>query len=544
MYFTSNNRRIFDVLIENVLRIDNLDIHAVAGPKTAYIREFQNISVTDGVLNLNFVASVNRPIINAIEVIQQQQVATPTPTPVTPTPTPQPTATPSPTLGNNVYRINAGGPQVLTGGKLWCSSHYVTNGIRRLYEGASIANTNDDLIYQTIHLPNFQSGETEFIYTMPVPNGSYTVLLHFAEMFHNAAGQRKFSVDVEGVRQITNLDVWAATGGSRRAHIRTLTTTVSDGQLTLRFYRGTDDVDNPFVSAIEVWSPNVISHPNLPCYDIFLRDNGASWSAAELAEIEDAVEATSRAFARFTGQPVYEDRFRRVMGMNDGAGRLIVGPLTFVRVNNRPNCITDNNFRTITCGNLLDSRNQPRPLTSYVLIHELGHVFDNSTARGGFQRLAVSAFQDPETIMDCQPQGVAPQIVTGTVAGVWRRGERGWGSGPALDASGAPLYTDFQQNPILTGSFVADEFVADMFLNWVERINADGSPEAACAIINQPLVWEGPGFLNMDWRNQQSNSPQTIQTHPNLLDNTMSGEQRYDWFHDAVAQAFQNHPDW
>ncbi|MBC7871528.1 MAG: malectin, partial [Chitinophagaceae bacterium] len=64
------NRRVFDVQLEGALVIDNLDLYATAGPLRAYVRTF-TANVTDGNLSINFPrATVNRPIISAIEVFQ------------------------------------------------------------------------------------------------------------------------------------------------------------------------------------------------------------------------------------------------------------------------------------------------------------------------------------------------------------------------------------------------------------------------------------------------------------------------------------------
>jgi hypothetical protein len=61
--------RVFDVLIEGSLRFDNLDIFAEAGGFTA-LTKTADVSVTDGVLNIEFRHVVENPKINAIEVLE------------------------------------------------------------------------------------------------------------------------------------------------------------------------------------------------------------------------------------------------------------------------------------------------------------------------------------------------------------------------------------------------------------------------------------------------------------------------------------------
>ncbi len=60
--------RVFDVLVESVLRFDNLDIFAEVGGFTALTKTV-DVSVTDGVLNIEFRHGVQNPKISAIEVI-------------------------------------------------------------------------------------------------------------------------------------------------------------------------------------------------------------------------------------------------------------------------------------------------------------------------------------------------------------------------------------------------------------------------------------------------------------------------------------------
>jgi hypothetical protein len=57
-------------------------------------------------------------------------------------------------------------------------------------------------------------------------------------------------VDAEGVRRLTNYDIFAKAGGAMRATTEVLRVTVTDGVLNLFFSKGT--ADNPLVSAIEV----------------------------------------------------------------------------------------------------------------------------------------------------------------------------------------------------------------------------------------------------------------------------------------------------
>jgi len=59
--------RVMSVKLENQLRLVNLDVAQEVGVATTLIKNLP-ITVTDGKLNIDFSASVNRPMVNAVEV--------------------------------------------------------------------------------------------------------------------------------------------------------------------------------------------------------------------------------------------------------------------------------------------------------------------------------------------------------------------------------------------------------------------------------------------------------------------------------------------
>jgi len=63
-------KRVFDVSIEGVLKLDNYDIFVAAGgAERAIIETFQNINVTDGTMNIDFAPSVNKAKVSAVLLI-------------------------------------------------------------------------------------------------------------------------------------------------------------------------------------------------------------------------------------------------------------------------------------------------------------------------------------------------------------------------------------------------------------------------------------------------------------------------------------------
>ncbi len=156
------------------------------------------------------------------------------------------TVTVEPALPQVVTAINAGGPTytALDGTAYLASTGFA--GATASSTATNISNTPDVALYQT-HLFG------TFTWAQPVPNGSYTLILRFSENWANATsqGKRLFSVDVEGRRRITNLDLFVEAPGQYHAHDVALPVTIFDGELNLAF---TPTVNNGLISAIVLLS--------------------------------------------------------------------------------------------------------------------------------------------------------------------------------------------------------------------------------------------------------------------------------------------------
>src|SRR5580700_5765711 len=93
-----------------------------------------------------------------------------------------------------------------------------------------------------------------FTYTIPgLTSGSpYSVLLHFAETYFTAKGDREFNVAINGTTVLTNLDIYG-TVGVDAALLETFTATAnSSGQIVIAFSLGA--ANQPVVSGIEIRS--------------------------------------------------------------------------------------------------------------------------------------------------------------------------------------------------------------------------------------------------------------------------------------------------
>lgn len=69
VYFQNRARRVMNIAIEQQTMLQNFDIYNEAGHDAALIRSFNNISVNDGSLDLNFSATRDEPKISAIEIL-------------------------------------------------------------------------------------------------------------------------------------------------------------------------------------------------------------------------------------------------------------------------------------------------------------------------------------------------------------------------------------------------------------------------------------------------------------------------------------------
>jgi hypothetical protein len=109
----------------------------------------------------------------------------------------------------------------------------------------SITGTDASRVYQTERY-------SMAAYKFTLPNGKYTVRLHFCETYEGitAAGERVFSVSLQGKEVLKDLDVLKEAGGSVKPLIKEFKgVAVDNGQLVIGF---TPNVENPQINGIEI----------------------------------------------------------------------------------------------------------------------------------------------------------------------------------------------------------------------------------------------------------------------------------------------------
>jgi ELWxxDGT repeat protein len=214
--------RKFHVNLEGARKLTDYDVFARAGGALRVAQETFRVTVSDGTLNVAFLkGSADNPAVKAIEVLPAGSALT----------------------------INAGGAAFTAStGKKYSADVYYASGSVSSIAGGEIANTSDDALYRDARVGVFSYG-------LPSGNGTFDVTLHFAETYFGSratggAGSRKFNVYLEGVKRLSDYDVFAKAGGAMRAVRETIRVTVTDGVLNLYFAKGL--ADNPLVSVIEV----------------------------------------------------------------------------------------------------------------------------------------------------------------------------------------------------------------------------------------------------------------------------------------------------
>lgn len=128
-------------------------------------------------------------------------------------------------------------------GVVWQADQGFADGETIARPGLPVSNTRTPSLYQAERY-----SMTKF--TQALPNGKYTVKLHFAETFEgvSAPGERVFSFSVQG-KQFKDFDVCKKAGGVCAAYIETVPVEIKDGKLEITF---TPKIENPQINALEI----------------------------------------------------------------------------------------------------------------------------------------------------------------------------------------------------------------------------------------------------------------------------------------------------
>lgn len=204
---------------------------------------------------------------------------------------------PPPTLVTTEYfkpiRVNcAGGNHTDPDGHVWAADYGYLNGTTSTTTHA-ISGTSDQIPYQSERWGN------PLNYAFTVTNGTYQVILHFAETYYSGVGQRIFNVALEGTTVLSNFDIFAEVGADA-ALVKTYTVTVTDGTLNIDM---TASVDNAKICGIEIYNLS----------DILVNAGGSDYTdvagnlwSADVGYVNGKTFSTTDAISGTLDDPLYQ----------------------------------------------------------------------------------------------------------------------------------------------------------------------------------------------------------------------------------------------
>ena len=124
-----------------------------------------------------------------------------------------------------VYAINSGGGKVSYSGVEYQADRFNTGGTAHSVT-TNITNTTEDALFQDELYGTFG-------YAIPVTNSTYSVELHFAEIYHTTSAQRSFNVSVEGRSVMSQVDIYSLIGANAAYTYTVDNIQVTDGKLNI-----------------------------------------------------------------------------------------------------------------------------------------------------------------------------------------------------------------------------------------------------------------------------------------------------------------------
>ena len=163
----------------------------------------------------------------------------------------------SSTTPTAIYRIDTGSTSAVSP---FTADQYGSGGTQRSVTNtitvSGVTNAAPAAVYQTERYGTST-------YTLPslTAGSTYTVRLHFAELYQTATGKRVFNVLINGTTVLSNFDIYATAGGNYKAVVRDFTATAtSSGQIVINFNTVTD---NATIEGIEILTSTPNNAPTI-----------------------------------------------------------------------------------------------------------------------------------------------------------------------------------------------------------------------------------------------------------------------------------------
>lgn len=142
-----------------------------------------------------------------------------------------------------VVAINSGGAKVNYSGVEYQADRFNTGGT---------ANSTTDNISNVAEGDLFKSElYGTFGYEIPVTNSTYSIELHFAEIYHTTVGKRLFNVSVEGKQEMSQVDLYSLIGADAAYTYTVNNVQVTDGKLNIDL---ATLVDNATLAGFAIYS--------------------------------------------------------------------------------------------------------------------------------------------------------------------------------------------------------------------------------------------------------------------------------------------------
>jgi hypothetical protein len=124
-----------------------------------------------------------------------------------------------------VYAINSGGAKVNYNGVEYQADRFNTGGTANS-TADNISNIAEDALFQSELYGTFG-------YEIPVTNSTYSIELHFSEIYHTTVGKRSFNVSVEGKQEMSQVDLYSLIGADAAYTFTVNNVQVTDGKLNI-----------------------------------------------------------------------------------------------------------------------------------------------------------------------------------------------------------------------------------------------------------------------------------------------------------------------
>jgi hypothetical protein len=183
------------------------------------------------------------------------------------------------TLQRPVALIDAGGSVVAS----WDADTFSPGGYQSSFtnpvDTSGVTNPAPQAVYQS-YAAAYGGAGNGLTYHLAVPDGVYTVRLHFAEPYQYAyAGYRKFDIDLQGTTVLPGYDIYADAGAAFKATVQTFSASATGGTGLTVFLASLSGYAGAVLSGLEVLAdnPNGVAAPTVNL-DLSA-DNGVTWTS-------------------------------------------------------------------------------------------------------------------------------------------------------------------------------------------------------------------------------------------------------------------------